>query len=157
MVDLSPKAAQFEAMLAQLHSQRQSPSQESPERSNNADPLPNSLDAPSTPPIITPGCTPGLGSWMQGTRGNIDPELLAGYPDEDSNRRNEHSNTSEEDEDDRGNDEVDQGEYQDLRQRLAMTKKLKASSVQELASFAKVTYNASQASLCSLACPVPTE
>ncbi|KAF8263118.1 hypothetical protein EI94DRAFT_1704259 [Lactarius quietus] len=147
MVDMSLKAAEFDAMLAQRQAQTED---------TNHDTTSPALDtSQSTPAINTPGATQELyGPLSRGAEpGNIDPILLEEHhaqlrnnagdagaasseSDEDNDRDSMDNNLNEDDEDDGSNYEDDR-EYQDLRQRLAMTKRLNAESVQELALFSK--------------------
>lgn len=150
MVDMTSKAAQFDAMLARRHSQAEDLNEEERPPTRNT--------SQSTPAIITPGATQELfGTPSRGVGpGNIDPALLAeehqacssnntSNPVATSNANSEDENECSEDntpDDDNDDDETsnygDEGEYQDLRQRLVMAKRLTAESVQELGLFIKV-------------------
>ena len=153
MVDMSSKAAQFDAMLALRNAQAEDPNEE--ERPPTHD------TSPSTPAIITPGATQELfGSTSQGAGlDNIDPVLLAeehqahssnnasnsvAASNENSENENENERSEDNTPDDNDDDETSnygvEGEYQDLRQRLAMAKRLTAESVQELGLFVKVIF-----------------
>jgi hypothetical protein len=137
MANLNTKVALLETMLSQ-HSvtciQTSSPERPSDNISQHASQHSSNVQS-TTPDVNTLSPTPGLESHQQGV-GTQEIESWEMADEHQYRADNDPRVPDPETTDKEG--KGDDGDYKDLRQRLAVAKRLRPGSVQELAIFAKV-------------------